>query len=142
MTVPEAPPPSERVVERPVPVTTAKSRTSLHRSREGVPALTVEEQLDRTWQEVGRSLTDLGIAIETEDRDAGIYYIQYRDPQASSEQGWFKRLLRKKPKPQQYQVRLLSAVDSSVVTVHDGDGKLDKSENAQQILTLLHDQLK
>ncbi len=144
MNVPE--PPETAPEQTPAPVTPTvaadvKSITTLSKTGEGVPTLTVAQPIDKVWPQIGESLTQLGVEIENQDLQAGVYYIRYLDPQAKDESGIFKRLF-KRNKSRRYQLKLEAEGGNSVATIYDRRGRPDKSETSQRLLAMLGEQLK
>ncbi|MEH6436667.1 outer membrane protein assembly factor BamC [Massilia sp. DD77] len=109
----------------------------------------VDEGFDRAWRRVGLALDRVGFTVEDRDRVQGIYFVRYVDPEATSKEGFFKRLFtfgddEKAKEAQRYRVLVKAAQGASVseVTVQSNDGKPDTSPTAARILKLLNDELK
>ncbi len=121
-----------------------QSRATVRRSGDGVPMLEVEEEFGRAWQRLGLSLDRIGVTVEDRNRDQGIYFVSYADPEISQKKGFFSRVFKGKKSagPTQYQVKLVPSGSASVVTVHDKDGKPEASPTGERILNLLQEQLR
>ena len=109
----------------------------------------VDEGFDRAWRRVGLALDRVGFTVEDRDRVQGIYFVRYVDPDATKQEGFFKRLFtfgddEKAKEAQRYRVLVKAAQGASVseVTVQTNDGKPDTSPTAAKILKLLNDELK
>lgn len=108
-------------------------------------ALEVYEPFDRAWRRVGLALDRVGFTVEDRDRQKGVYFVRYADPEAGvNKPGFFDRLLgtNRKLTTQQYQVQVSEAGSASRVNVLGKDGKPVDSTSTQRILALLHEQLK
>ena len=123
-------------------------------SKDGGTLLEVAEPFDRAWRRVGLALDRVGFTVEDRDRNKGTYFVRYIDPEKDAQgggkkdQGFLSKLMFWKPSTpdaksaEQYRVQVRDNKDSSQVEVLGKDGKLDKSETARKILSLLHEQLK
>jgi len=127
-------------------------RAELKKATDGTELLQVNEPFDRAWRRVGLALDRVGFTVEDRDRQKGIYFVRYADPEAEMEQkNDEKGLLNKlfdfaskdsKVKPEQYRVQVRQEQDTSLVNVLNKDGVAESSKTAQRILALLHEQLK
>jgi outer membrane protein assembly factor BamC len=132
--------------EAPVP----QMRAELRKGIDGREVLDVHETFDRAWRRVGLALDRVGFTVEDRDRQKGLFFVRYADPEAEmqakdSERGLFSRLFGSsdsKVKPEQYRVQVTQAGTSSQVNVLNKEGGADLSRTAQRILALLHEQLK
>ncbi len=125
----------------------APRRARLGRSSDGVATLALEERFERAWVEIGTSLDSMSaLSIQNEDPDAGVFVVQYQAPPVKKEkQGFFKRLFRrdkKSPEPVNYFVTLTPAGSLSLVTVNNAEGVPDRTPAGEQILAMLHGQLR
>jgi outer membrane protein assembly factor BamC len=123
----------------------AAQRAEIRKGVDGIELLQVFEPFDRTWRRVGLALDRVGFTVEDRDRQKGIYFVRYADPDAEMKdrsllQRWFTS--EPKVKPEQYRVQILQAGTASQVNVLNKDGASDGSRTAQRILALLHEQLK
>ncbi len=132
-----APPPSQRA--------------NLQKGIDGAELLEVLEPFDRAWRRIGLALDRVGFTVEDRDRQKGVYFVRYADPEAglarNKEQGLLSRLAfwrddGPKVKPEQYRVAVTSAAEASRVQILDKNGVAESSPTANRILTLLHEQLK
>ena len=125
-------------------------RAAIVKSSNGTQALQVNEPFDRAWRRVGLALDRVGFTVEDRDRQNGIYFVRYADPESEmakkdSEKGLFSRLFGSsdsKVKAEQYRVQVKPENEASTVNVLNKDGGGDSSKTAQRILTLLQEQLK
>ena len=124
-------------------------RAALKKGADGVEQLEVFEPFDRAWRRVGLALDRVGFTVEDRNRQQGVYFVRYADPESEmakkDEQGFFAKLFSsgdKKVKAEQYRVAVKDEKDNSMVQVLDKDGARDKSQTAHRILSLLHEQLK
>jgi outer membrane protein assembly factor BamC len=126
------------------------NRAELVKSSDGTQALQVNEPFDRAWRRVGLALDRVGFTVEDRDRQNGVYFVRYADPESEmakkdSEKGLFARLFGSsdaKVKPEQYRVQVKAEKEASTVNVLNKDGGAETNPTAQRILVLLHEQLK
>src|SRR5204862_550512 len=122
-----------------------QSRAELKKGGDGNELLKVYEPFDRVWRRVGLALDRVGFTVEDRDRQKGVYFVRYADPDVEKDtrgllSRWFSS--DSKVKAQQYRVQITQAGTSSQVNVLNKDGGADPSKTAQRILALLHEQLK
>ena len=125
-------------------------RATLTKQPDGAELLQVIEPFDRAWRRVGLALDRVGFTVEDRDRQKGLYFVRYADPEteiAKEKPGLLSRLAfwrsdDKSVKAEQFQVLVTASSDNSQVQVMGKDGLVDKSKTSQRILSLLHDQLK
>lgn len=115
----------------------------------GLDQLKVLEPFPNAWRRVGLALDRVGFTVEDQNREKGLYYVRYADPEAQQKKDTsflsklaFWRSSSAPSKPEQYQVRVKQVGDDSLVDVLDAHGVPSKSETARKILSLLHGQLK
>jgi outer membrane protein assembly factor BamC len=126
------------------------TRAALGKSSDGRDLLQVQEPFDRAWRRVGLALDRVGFTVEDRDRQKGLYFVRYADPEGDLEKkkkdGFMDKLAfwrsDEKVKAEQYRVQVKSASQTSEVVVLGKDGNADQSTTARRILTLLHEQLK
>jgi outer membrane protein assembly factor BamC len=121
------------------------SRAQIRKGVNGAEELEVFEPFDRVWRRVGLALDRVGFTVEDRDRQKGIYFVRYADPETEKDTRgiltrWFSS--DSKVKAEQYRVQITQAGTSSQVNVLNKDGAADNSKTAQRIITLLHEQLK
>ncbi|MDH4325610.1 MAG: outer membrane protein assembly factor BamC [Betaproteobacteria bacterium] len=129
----------------------AAQRATLKKGLDGAELLEVLEPFDRAWRRVGLALDRVGFTVEDRDRQKGVYFVRYADPQADlagkKDEGLLSRLAfwrddTPRIKAEQYRVSVTSADAASRVQVLDKDGAAESSSTASRILALLHEQLK
>jgi outer membrane protein assembly factor BamC len=124
----------------------AAQRAELRKSSDGTELLQVNEPFDRAWRRIGLALDRVGFTVEDRDRQNGLYFVRYADPEQEMEKpGMFTRLFDSKDskiKPEQYRVQVKPEQESSQVHVLNKEGAPEGSKTAQRILALLHEQLK
>jgi len=130
-----------------------ESRASIRKSADGKEMLTVFEPFDRAWRRVGLALDRVGFTVEDRDRQKGLYFVRYADPEVDmnkkdqDKEGLlgklaFWRSTDPKVRAEQYRVLVRPASDASEVQVLNKDGNADSSQTTHRILSLLHEQLK
>lgn len=128
-------------------------RATLTRQADGVDRLDVLEPFDRAWRRVGLALDRVGFTVEDRDRQKGLYFVRYADPEkdmarADAEKpGLLSKLAfwkssASKVTAEQYRVLITQGGERSQVQVLGKDGAADRSQTARRILSLLHEQLK
>jgi outer membrane protein assembly factor BamC len=124
-----------------------QQRAAITKSNDGAELLQVNEPFDRAWRRVGLALDRVGFTVEDRDRQKGLYFVRYADPEAEmqdKDRGLIARLFSSdsKVKAEQYRVQITSEQDASQVSVLNKEGAAERSKTAQRILALLHEQLK
>ncbi len=127
----------------------APLQAKLLKGREG-SLLSVNDQFDRAWRRVGLALDRVGFTVEDRDRSKGLYFVRYVDPDADNRtaqsKGFFAKFnpFSSKPKPsgERFSIQVKDSDSVSEVSVLDKDGKPEKSDTANRILSLLYEQLK
>ena len=111
--------------------------------QDGRSTLTLFEDLASAWRRTGVALDRTGFAVEDRDRDQGVYFVRYIDPDRDSERrGLLSRLTRRTEDPQiQYQIKLTAQGENTDISIRSEAGEPDQSRTAERILTLLHEQL-
>ena len=128
-------------------------RASLSKQADGSERLDVLEPFDRAWRRVGLALDRVGFTVEDRNRQKGLYFVRYADPEKDMEKANADKpgLLSKlafwksdstKVTAEQYRVLISQSGEKSQVQVLGKDGGADRSVTARRILSLLHDQLK
>ena len=119
----------------------------------GRPAMVeIDETFDRAWRRVGLALDRVGFTVEDRNRQQGVYFVRYVDPDKDGKKGeksFLSRLFSldsskddaRKNAPQ-YRVAVLAAGDGTQVSVQNKDGAPENSDTSGRILNLLYDQLK
>lgn len=112
----------------------------------------VDESFDRAWRRVGLALDRVGFTVEDRDRDAGLYFVRYVDPdtdQATPAKKSFLSRLNpfsssndKTKEAARYRVLVKAAGTASQISVLDDKGQQESSRTADRILSLLNEQLK
>jgi outer membrane protein assembly factor BamC len=125
------------------------ARATLGKGVDGAPLLEVAEPFDRAWRRVGLALDRVGFTVEDRDRQKGLYFVRYADPQAGTKkkEGLLDKLAfwrDDKPtiKPEQYRVAVTGADAASRVQVLGQGGAAEDTPTANRILGLLQEQLK
>lgn len=131
-------------------LTNARSATApveIDTSAGGTTTLDLPESFDRAWLRVGLALDRTNFTVDNRDRMKGIYYVRYADSmQELKKDGLLGKLFfsgngAQKP-GQEFLVNVRSKGDAlSQVAVLDANGQVDRSSEAERIVTLLHAQL-
>ena len=127
-----------------------QARAELKKGGDGAELLQVNEPFDRAWRRIGLALDRVGFTVEDRDRQNGLYFVRYADPEGDmqkkdAERGFLSRLFSSgdpKVKAEQYRVQVKQEQETSTVHVLSKDGGAESSRTTQRILGLLHEQLK
>jgi len=146
---------AQDAVARAALATTTPQRAEIRKANDGTELLQVMEPFDRAWRRVGLALDRVGFTVEDRDRQKGLYFVRYADPEGEMNaknnekgaiSGMFDSIFYKdsKVKPEQYRVQVRQDQDcnQAQVNVLNKDGTAENSKTATRILTLLHEQLK
>jgi len=125
----------------------AMPQAELKKVPDGNDALMLAEPFDRAWRRVGLALDRVGFTVEDRDRQKGLYFVRYADPEsemATKDRGIIDRMFGSGPtaKPEQYRVQLQSAGQGTEVNILNKEGAVDRSSTSRRILALLLEQLK
>jgi len=128
-----APIPEASLTSVPVAMTTLEG---------GYPALTLGGSANDVWVRTGVMLGRIGLSIEDQQRDKGVYVATYRgDTDRGEKQGLFTRMFKSDREVMKiggrYQVMIADAGNRSLITVGDVDGTPLKPAAAQGILERL-----
>jgi len=134
-------------------VTREEQRAALTKQPDGSDRLEVLEPFDRAWRRVGLALDRVGFTVEDRNRQKGLYFVRYADPERDMARidGEKPGLLSKlafwksdasKVTAEQYRVVVSQGGERSQVQVLGKDGGVERSPTARRILSLLHEQLK
>jgi outer membrane protein assembly factor BamC len=114
----------------------------------------VDEGFDRAWRRVGLALDRVGFTVEDRDRTQGLYFVRYVDQgvdaqsKSAADKGFFSKLFSSGSKDdkartaQRYRVSVKGSGATSQVAVLNNEGRVETSQTADRILSLLNDQLK
>ncbi|MGI9024072.1 MAG: outer membrane protein assembly factor BamC [Burkholderiaceae bacterium] len=130
--------------------TNQPSRSKLVAGASGSPGyVEIEEPFDRAWRRVGLALDRVGFTVEDRDRNTGIYFVRYVDPDADAKDkpGLLSRIFtsseERLKQAAQYRIAVRSQGTAITrVSVLDKDSKQVTSDVGSRILKLLDEQLK
>lgn len=134
-----------------VAVANAKSQSARSKLIKGENGSYVEddEEFDRAWRRIGLALDRVGFTVEDRDRAQGVYFVRYvnQDQDANSkDNGIFAKLFASSDDQsklaKRYRVSVKSNGATSQISVLNNDGLPEVSSTANQILSLLNEQLK
>src|SRR5213079_35549 len=119
-----------------------QSRAELKKGGDGNELLKVYEPFDRAWRRVGLALDRVGFTVEDRDRQKGLYFVRYADPESDmrtkdGDRGLMSRIFNSKDsnvKPEQYRVQVRQDAAGSQVNVLNKDGSAESSITAKRIL--------
>lgn len=129
---------------------TAADAARIEKGVDGTTRLVIDDAFDRSWRRVGLALDRTGFTVVDRDRSSGLYFVRYSDPDSdvakARDSGWLAKLMfwkaDEKDRPEQYRIKVAESAASSVVTVQDTKGEIDRSANSERILALLREQLR
>ncbi len=108
----------------------------------------LNDGFDRAWRRVGLALDRVGFTVEDRDRNQGIYFVRYVDPDAEAnykKQGFLSRIFGSEDKAKeavQYRVLVKTQGPVTQVSVQTKDGVAENGQIGHNILNLLNEQLK
>ena len=127
-------------------------RAKISAGTDGQVSLNMDEPFDRAWRRVGLALDRIGFTVEDRDRNQGLYFVRYVDPDADnktrSSEGFLSKLAfwRSSDKPvasgSEYRLRVQGLGEQARVSVLTREGGADNSETAKRILGLLQQELR
>jgi len=125
----------------------AQPQAELKKVPDGNETLTLAEPFDRAWRRVGLALDRVGFTVEDRDRQKGLYFVRYADPEsemATKDRGIIDRMFGSGPKakPEQYRVQLQAVGQGTDLSILNKDGAAENSSTSRRILALLLEQLK
>ena len=143
-------PDAKRIEEAVQAVNQALATPGLARQVEGQLAVTIElaEGFDRAWRWVGQALDRGSFTLEDRDRNQGLYFVRYVNPELAGKEGpnFLQRMFgAKQPDLSGTRHRLqVTSADGKVsrLQVLDADGRPDASDNAKGIAGLLINELR
>jgi outer membrane protein assembly factor BamC len=126
------------------------ARSQLITNNQG-SSLSIDEGFDRAWRLAGLALDRVGFTVQDRNREAGVYYVSYADPDAGQQEqkSWMSKLAfwrsdEETPPPEVVYQVLVKPGDGqqTLVTIHDDKGQPLNTPVAKRILTLMHEQLR
>lgn len=123
-----------------------RARAELTRNGEGQAMLTLEEEFSGAWRRTGLALDRVGFTVEDRNRSEGIYYVRYNDPLTGGSEGGFFSWLGfgddDKPGDDKYLVSVEDNGPATRIAVLNEEGVWENTPTSEQILTLLHEELR
>ena len=108
----------------------------------------LEDPFDRAWRRVGLALDRVGFTVEDRDRNQGLYFVRYVDPNADAKDkpGLLSRIFtsseERLKQAAQYRIAVRTQASTTRITVQDKDGAAVTTDVGGRILALVNDQLK
>jgi len=138
-------------------LTTGRNTTTHERAyidRETGSTLVINEAFDRSWRRIGLALDRIGFTVEDRNREAGIYFVRYLNPDQDSkktgdDEGILSGIMfwrnndKADAKAAKYRIQVHSTgTNTSKITLLNDDGTAVNSVTTSRILKLLHEELK
>ena len=135
---------------------TSKNNTSAERAyidQEGT-TLVMNEAFDRSWRRVGLALDRIGFTVEDRNREEGIYFVRYVNPDVDSkkkgdDKGILSNIMfwrsddQEAAKAAKFRIKVHNTgANTCKVTFLNDDGSAVSSATSSRILKLLYEQLK
>ena len=130
--------------ERAAPVareSTLPQRAELISAGGGKVYLAVAESFADAWDSTARALGKVGISVEDEDKDRGIYVVRVNEGRESDKKGMLSKLKFWGSDESRYQLSLTSVGDKTEVVVLNKEGEWETGEIAGALLTRIHNEL-
>ena len=131
------------------PGNTAPVRSKLVPSGNGTQGyVELEDPFDRAWRRVGLALDRVGFTVEDRDRNQGVYFVRYVDPNADAKDkpGLLSRIFtssdERLKQAAQYRIAVRTSSNITRITVLDKDGAAVTTDVGGRILALVNEQLK
>jgi outer membrane protein assembly factor BamC len=131
------------------PGATTPVRSKLVASGNGTQGyVELEDPFDRAWRRVGLALDRVGFTVEDRDRNQGLYFVRYVDPNADAKDkpGLLSRIFtsadERAKQAAQYRIAVRTQSNTTRITVLDKDGAAVTTDVGGRILALVNDQLK
>ncbi|ALG67458.1 outer membrane protein assembly factor BamC [Beggiatoa leptomitoformis] len=126
--------------------TTPTTKAELQQQADGLNLL-VKSDFDTTWRDTGIALDRIGFSVDKRDKTNRVYLIRYADATQVAQDkslldtifGWGSST---QTPTQEYLIFLMSDKDNTRIAVLNKKGSLENSKTAEQILSLLRDQLR
>ena len=110
---------------------------------DGKIQLLVHDEFEQTWRRIGLALDRVGFEVEDRNRDEGVYFVRYIDPEEERTPGFFSSLFGSdEPLEQDYVIQLVDRGSETQINVLNQQKQITYNSTADKILTLLHEQLK
>jgi outer membrane protein assembly factor BamC len=112
------------------------------------PYVELVDPFDRAWRRVGLALDRVGFTVEDRDRNQGLYFVRYVDPNADAtdKPGLLSRIFtssdERLKQAAQYRIAIRTQSNLTRVTVLDKNGVAVTTDVGGKILALVNDQLK
>ncbi|MGH8562859.1 MAG: outer membrane protein assembly factor BamC, partial [Gammaproteobacteria bacterium] len=119
--------------------TGAGGRAELVSAGEGKKYLRVTEDFSEAWHLTGRALAKAGFTVADEDRDRGVYFVDFTGAQgaATEKAGFLSSLAFWRGDKTEHEVQLTGIGEKTEVVVLDDDGNWESGPVADEILTRL-----
>lgn len=139
-----------RVADGPVradaPVGAATPQGTRIESERGSRILIIDDSMEGAWRRLGFALQRVGLKIEDQERDRGVYSIEYVDAEAKEQQpGRFSRWILRKKGPTDYSgaydIQLDVVGEQTRVRVLDEQGRTAAAAVTEEILQDLLERL-
>jgi len=112
------------------------------------PYVELVDPFDRAWRRVGLALDRVGFTVEDRDRNQGVYFVRYVDPNAEAKDkaGLLTRIFtsseERTKQAAQYRIAVRTQSNLTRITVLDNQGAAVTTDVGGRILALVNDQLK
>jgi uncharacterized lipoprotein len=119
--------------------TGAGGRAELVSAGEGKKYLRVTKDFSEAWHLTGRALAKAGFTVADEDRDRGVYFVDFTGPPgtAPEQAGFLSSLAFWRGDETEHEVQLTGIGEKTEVVVLDDDGNWESGPVADEILTRL-----
>ncbi|MGH8479216.1 MAG: outer membrane protein assembly factor BamC [Gammaproteobacteria bacterium] len=117
--------------------TGAGGRAELVSAGEGKKYLRVTEDFSEAWHLTGRALARAGFTVADEDRDRGVYFVDFTGAPGAEQAGFLSSLAFWRGDETEHEVQLTGIGEKTEVVVLDEDGNWESGPVADEILTRL-----
>lgn len=112
-------------------------RAELVSAGEGKKYLRVTEDFSEAWHLTGRALAKAGFTVADEDRDRGVYFVDFTGAPGAEQAGFLSSLAFWRGDETEHEVQLTGIGEKTEVVVLDEDGNWESGPVADEILRRL-----
>jgi outer membrane protein assembly factor BamC len=124
-----------------VPVVQQAASTATMTTASGKPALQISGRFSDVWLRTGVMIERIGMSIEGQQKQAGIYTVIYRGGERKRKEGWFSRIFKSDKsmlkKGGEYQLHIADNGSSSLISVANKEGDPVAANVSSHILAQL-----
>jgi len=117
------------------------NRAQIVNGGDGKLYIAVAAEFAEAWNGTGAALPKSGLLVDESDKTRGTYTVSLMDSESTKKKGMLSKLAFWKKDKRQFRISLTGVGKNTEIVVLDDDGKWDTSDEANQILSALKDEL-